>query len=133
MAIKRYETLYVPLHDHGKIVEAGGEDWLFSNPFSPFHMIYDGASPRDEKGGKITKSFAREGVWSTRLGNQSSQSRKHERENGRARSRKHPSEDRDPTIRSQRGRQQEHARSDHVADDQRRRHPQSDGPFPNGT
>mgnify|MGYP001609374453 CR=1 FL=1 len=44
MVIKRYETLYVLLEDKGKVVEKGGEDWLFSNRYFPFHMIYDEAT-----------------------------------------------------------------------------------------
>ena len=65
--IKRYATLYVPLEDGGKVVEGGEEDVFFSGyPFSPFEMVYDGASQRLPDGSKAR--FANDSTMAKRVG-----------------------------------------------------------------
>ena len=86
----------------------------------------DPVAPRRLEADEVAERAARVGVRAAGARQRAAEVGEHEREQDRARAREHPGEDRDRAGGAgQRGGQQEHARADHVADDERRRHPQA--------
>ena len=75
--------------------------------------------------GCFAEGHARIDIGSSGIRIHARQSGEHDRKQDTARCRHQPTEDAVQAVRSERGRQQEHTRADHVADDQREAHPEA--------